>query len=126
MKSKTVVIIGILLSLVGIFIQANIIEKGDTNAVSMYFVVFFIPMLILAVLNGLYIRTIARLTNRTMKSILCFLPIAALWLLSLMNSLTIYGVDRNMTFAAKVGAIAFGLTNGFWIISSFKSPELES
>jgi hypothetical protein len=120
MKSKKVALIGFLLSLFVIFVLANKIEQGDTNAVSMYFVVFLVPALILAVLNSLYVKTLTKLASKAIKSILCFIPIVVLWLLSLSNSLTIQGIDGNLTFAAKVGAIALGLTNLLWLISMFK------
>ena len=120
MKSKAFVFTGFLISLVVIFILANSIEQGDTNAVSMYFVVFLIPTLILAVLNGLYIRAIRQLTNRAIKSILCLIPAVGLSFLSFSNNLTIPGIDGNLTFAAKVGAIAIGLTNLLWLVTILK------
>ena len=93
MKSKKVALIGFLFSLFVIFILANKIEHGDTNAVSMYFGVFLVPALILAVLNSLYVKTLTKLSSKAIKSILCFIPIVVLWLLSLSNSLTIQGID---------------------------------
>lgn len=120
MKGKTVALVGFLVSLVVIFFLANIIEQGDTNAVSMYFLVFSVPALLLAILNGLYVRLLTKLTSRIIKSILCFVPVVLLWLLSLNNSLTIQGIDGNLTFAAKVGAIALGVTNLLYLISILK------
>ena len=120
MKIKTIVLIGCLLSLPVIFYLANEIEQGDTNAISMYFVVFLAPALTLAVLNGLYIRTLNRLTNKTVKTILSLIPIVLLCFLSLRDNLVIQGIDGNLTFVTKVSAIALGLTNVLWIVSILK------
>ena len=116
MKSRTVILIGFLFSVVIIFIWANSIEQGDSNAVSMYFVVFLVPCLILAVLNGLYLRTINKLAKRT-KAFLCLIPIVILSLISLSRNLTIPGIDGNLAFASMVGAMALGLTNILWMIN---------
>lgn len=120
MKIKTVALIGFLLSLIMIFVLAYTIEQGDTNAVSMYFVVFLFPASVLAILNSLYVKILTRLTNTVIKSILCLIPVIALWILSFSNNLTIQGIDGNLTFAAKVGAISLGLTNLLWLISILK------
>lgn len=120
MKIITIVLIGSLLSLLVIFFLASENEQGDTNAISMYFVVFLVPALILAVLNGLYIRTLKRLTNKAIKAILSLIPIVFLCILSLSNNLVIQGIDGNLTFVTKVSAIALGLTNVLWIASLLK------
>lgn len=120
MKIKTIVLIGCLLSLTVIFFLASGIEQNDTNAISMYFVVFLVPTLILAVLNGLYIQTLNRLTNKAVKAIISLIPIAVLCFLSLSNTLVIPGIDGNLTFVTKVSAIALGLTNILWIVSILK------
>jgi hypothetical protein len=120
MKSTTVILIGFLLSLVVIYFLANNIENGDTNAISMYFVVFVLPALVIAVLNGIYVRTLNKLTSKSIKALLSLIPTIILSILSLNKSLTIPGIDGNLTFATTVGAIALGLTNLFWIISLIK------
>ena len=78
MKTKPVAILGVILSLVTIFILANRIENGDMNAVSMYLVVFLIPAIILALLNAFYVRFIDKFLKGTLKIIICFIPIAIL------------------------------------------------
>ena len=123
MRSKYVVLIGFFLSLIILFILASGIEQGDVNAVSMYLVVFLIPISILALLNALYLKTINKLTKKTLKAILCFVPVIILSLLSLIPQLTIEGIDGNLTFVTKIGAIALGLTNILWLINLFK-PKL--
>ena len=119
MSNKTIFLIGFFLSLIILFILASQIEQGDVNAISMYFVVFLAPVLILTLLNALYLRTINKLSNKTIKSVLCFVPVIILSLMSLIPELTIYRIDGNLAFAAKVGAIALGLTNIFWVVSLF-------
>jgi uncharacterized protein with PQ loop repeat len=122
MKATTVILVGFLLSLVFIYILATNIENGDTNAISMYFVVFILPALVIAVINGIYVRALNKLKGKTRKGLLSLVPIIILSILSLSLSenLTIPGIDGNLTFTTTVGAIALGLTNLFWIISLVK------
>lgn len=123
MKRTTVILFGFLLSLVVIYILANRIENGDTNAVSMYFVVFTLPAIVIAVLNGVYVNSLNRLASKTIRALLCLIPIIILSILSLSKKLTIPGIDGNPTFVTTVGAIGLGLTNLFWIISLFRSKS---
>jgi hypothetical protein len=121
MKTIMVILMGLVLSVIVLFVFASTVERGDTNAISMYFVAFLIPVLILALLNGLYIAIISRLTNKMTKLSLCFAPIVVLWLLTLFENLTIKGIDGNLTFVTKVGAISLGLTNILWLVSMSKT-----
>jgi uncharacterized integral membrane protein len=123
MKATTVILVGFLLSLVFIYILATNIENGDTNAISMYFVVFILPALVIAVINGIYVRALNKLTGKTRKGLLSLVPIIILSILSLSENLTIPGIDGNLTFTTTVGAIALGLTNLFWIISLVKGKS---
>jgi hypothetical protein len=120
MSTKHVISIGFFMSLVILFILASGIEGGDTNAVSMYFVVFLVPVLVLVLLNALYLRVITKLTNKTIKALLCVVPVIILSFLSLIPNLTIESIDGNLAFVAKIGAIAFGITNILWLIRLFK------
>ena len=116
MKTKTIAILGVILSLVVIFIMANRIEDGDTNAISMYLVVFLIPAIILAMLNAFYIHFIDKFTNSALKIIISFVPIAILSVLSFIKNLTIPFIDGDFAFIATVGAFALGITNLVWVI----------
>jgi len=117
MKTKSVAILGVILSLVTIFIFANRIENGDMNAVSMYLVVFLIPAIILALLNAFYIHLIDKFSKGPLKIIICFVPILILAFLSFIKNLTIPFIDGDLTFVTTISALALGTTNLFWIIS---------
>ena len=119
MTNKSVFILGTILSLVTIGILANRIENGDTNATSMYFVVFLIPALILSIINTLYLRLLNKLTKKPFKVILSLLPFIILALLSFKDNLTLPFIDGDLSFIAQVTSIAFGLTNIIWLISLF-------
>ena len=108
-----------ILSLVTIGILANRIENGDANAISMYFVVFLIPALILSILNTFYLKLLNKLPNKPFKLILSLLPIIILALLSLKNNLTLPFIDGDLSFIAQVSSIALCLTNVIWVINLF-------
>lgn len=114
MKGRTIFLISFLLSVIAIFVLANRSEHGDMNAISMYFVVFLGPVLLLAVLNVFYVRALNKLSNKLLKSMLGMVPVIVLCSLSLVNDLTIPIIDGNLVFAAIVGAIALGITNLLW------------
>ena len=124
MKIKTIALLGVILSLVIIFIMANRIEDGDINAVSMYLLVFLIPAIILALANAFYIHFIDKFSNGTLKIIISFVPIVILTVLSFIKNLTIPFIDGNMAFITTVGAFALGITNLVWVISFLVTKSL--
>ena len=124
MKTKSVTILGVILSLVTIFILANRIENGDMNAVGMYLVVFLIPAIILALLNAFYVRFLNKFLKGTLKFIICFIPIAVLTFLSFLKNLTIPFIDGGLTFVATISAIALGITNLVWVMSILINKSL--
>ena len=101
---------------------ASHIENGDTNGISMYFVVFLFLVLPLPFLNALFINKIEGLTNRWVKALLSFLPVIVLAILSQFK-IVIASIDGNLAFVAAVGAISIGFTNAFWAISLLDSPK---
>ena len=119
MTNKSVFILGTILSLMTIGILANRIENGDTNAISMYFIVFLIPALILSVINTFYLKLLNKLLNKLVKIILGLIPIIILALLSFKNNLTLPIIDGDLSFNTQVASIALGLTNVIWGISLF-------
>ena len=116
MTNKSVFLIGIILSLLTIAILANRIEDGDKNAVFMYFIVFIIPALIIAVINTFYLSLLKNLQNKFLKIFLSLLPIIILALLSFKNNLIIPFIDGDLSFVAQATSISLGLTNIIWII----------
>jgi hypothetical protein len=117
MKTIRVIIIGSLLSIVGILILGSRNENGDMNSISMYFAIFLLPVLGIVVLNGIYLFAINKLANKISKILLAMVPIGILIILSFKKDLTIQAIDGSLTFVTTVTAIALGLTNLVWILS---------
>ena len=124
MKIWLVILVGFLLLLVMLLFVANSNEGGDPNAIGMYLVVFISPCVIIALLNGLYIKMISRLQNKISKALLSFVPVVLLLVLSFQKNVTIAGVDGNLAGIALIGAIAFAITNASWSFGLWKNvPE---
>ena len=121
MKTLRISLIGLLLSLLGIYILAAASENGDKNAISMYFVVFLYPTITIVLINGFYLFLLNNLTNKTAKILLSLVPVAILVLLTLKKELVIKGIDGNLVFVTIVTAISLGITNLIWIISVVKA-----
>lgn len=120
MKIRTIIFLGFILLLLLLLVKANSIEDGDPNAISMYLVVFFVPCLIISILNGTYLLMIARMQNKVAKTFLCFVPVLGLALLSSIDYLKIGAVDGNLAGVALIGAITFAITNTMWLIDLWK------
>ena len=121
MKTLRISLIGLLLSLLGIYILAAASENGDKNAISMYFVVFLYPTITIVLINGFYLFLLNNLTNKTAKILLSLVPVAILVLLTLKKELVIKGIDGNLVFVTIVTAISLAITNLIWIISVVKA-----
>lgn len=118
MRIRIVTLIGVLLSIVYIIIIANSIEKGDTNAVSMYLVVFLFPSCIVVILNSFLLSLlIKQKKSKSVKIVGSLLPVVILSMLSFRENLTFIEIDANLVFMAQVGALALGVTNLLWLIS---------
>lgn len=115
MKGKIVFFTGFILSVVITFIFAYQFEQGDINAISMYYVVFLIPILISVILNSLYIYAISKIENKKTKLILSQIPAIILVILSLIKIPRVPQIDGSLNFVAVVGAIALGITNILWL-----------
>jgi|GEM_PF-5769707 len=126
MTYKATFFIGVLLTIIIIFVWAGSIEDGDINAISMYFVVFLLPGIFLTMANTFYIRYLSKLPNKTLKVFLSLLPVSILAILSLKQKLTVPFIDGNLSFIVKVMAIALGTTNIIWIISLFQNNQAKS
>lgn len=120
MKPKLVLFTGFILSVITTFIIAYQIEQGDINSISMYFIVFLIPILILVILNSLYIFAISKIENQKTKLILSQFPVVILVLLGFIKIPRIPQIDGSLNFVAIVGAIALGITNIFWVYKTLK------
>ncbi|MGB6092318.1 MAG: hypothetical protein WBF83_00990 [Moheibacter sp.] len=120
MKGKIVFFTGFILSVVITFIFAYQFEQGDINAISMYYVVFLIPILISVILNSLYIYAISKIENKKTKLILSQIPAIILVILSLIKIPRVPQIDGSLNFVAVVGAIALGITNILWFFKILK------
>jgi len=96
MRIRYVFIIGLLLSLITMSVLANRSEHGDINAISMYFVVFLIPVILMVILNTVFIWYLSRFKNLTIKIIFSFLPLCVFILFYLKGNLTIPSMDGNL------------------------------
>lgn len=98
-----------------LFIFANKIENGASNAVSMYFVVFTFPLILVSILNGFWLYHISKMNkeNKT-KRILSFIPILILIILSFMKNIRIPQIDGALAVIGIVGGIGIGINNLIW------------
>jgi hypothetical protein len=119
MKIRYLFLISLILSIVTMTVLANRSENGNINAVSMYFVVFLIPVLFMVALNVLYILCIRDIRKPASKLILSFLPLCVFILLCLMRKLPMPD-GGNLVFVAQTGAIALGMSNLIWIATVYK------
>src|SRR5262245_5887147 len=126
MKTRTTFLIGLIASLITIYSLANNQEDGDINAVSMYFVVFLIPVLLILICNSIYLFYIARLKNRRTKALLSLAPVVILVILSMQSNLVVSSIDGNLVFATTTCAISLAISNLVWSANTFYPDEVKS
>ena len=115
-------LLGLFTTVIALLIMASIVERGESNAISLYLAVFFMPVLLLAALNAIYIQMLSRIKNHTYKSIFWLLPSLVLSVLTLLGPLVAKALDADLAFATLAGAISFGLTNLLWVIKLRSKP----
>jgi hypothetical protein len=110
MKTGILILIGIILSLMGIWIIAYNNESGDSNAISMYFLIYGIVAVGIGILNGIFLKFTERKTQNLISIIVTgILPLGILF------GFLISRIFR-MTFIGEFGLIGIGITNVIWII----------
>ena len=110
MKIGILIFIGIILSLFGIWIIAYNNESGDSNAISMYFLIYGIVAIGIGILNGIFLKFAERKTQKLISIIgIGIVPLGILF------GFLISGIFR-MTFIGEFGLIGIGITNLIWII----------
>jgi hypothetical protein len=110
MKTGILILIGIILYLMGIWIIAYNNESGDSNAISMYFLIYGIVAVGIGILNGIFLKFTVRKTQNLISIIgIGILPLGILF------GFLISGIFR-MTFIGEFGLIGIGITNMIWII----------
>lgn len=114
MKTSNAIITGLVLSIITLWIIAYYIEHGDINAISMYLVVFLIPTVLLAILNGLALELANRAKTILIKRIISSIPFLICLTIALIGELRIPQLDGNIAFIGLIGAISLGVTNITW------------
>ena len=117
MKLRYIILIGFLATLTILFIAGNSEENGETNAIAMYFAVFLIPIFILTLLNGFFIKLISQNKNLARKIFLAALPVILLFIASLQTHVSLPFFDGDLSFLAKISMAGIIITNVLWIIS---------
>jgi|SaaInlStandDraft_1057018.scaffolds.fasta_scaffold46167_1 hypothetical protein len=110
MKIGTLILIGITLSLIGLWAIAYNNENGDSNAILMYFTVYGIVAIGIGIINGFFLKFAEKQTEKGISLIaLGLLP------LGILLGFLLSGIFR-MTFIGEFGLIGIGITNLIWII----------
>lgn len=105
----------VILSLATIWVSAYLIEDGDVNAMSMYFVVFLIPCIFLVGFNGVVIGfAIHKMTRIRSKRLMAMIPIVFSGILVLASEIEIPYFDGAVSFVGIIGLISLGITNLIW------------
>lgn len=123
MKTKNVATIGTILSLVILLIWVTSTNQEDHNTLTLYLFIYSIPAIIVALLNGLYIYFIAKLSKPKIKIALSFIPLIILIVLSFQNDLSLTYFDSSLSFLCQFSAISLGITNLIWIITNSKKES---
>lgn len=110
------ILIGSVLSFISIYFVGAQNENGDMSAVGMYFVVFLIPCLIIAIVNGITLWLISNgkllLNTKRALSSLMVLILLVVWLMG--ENISIPFFDGALSGVGIIGSIAIGVTNIYW------------
>jgi hypothetical protein len=123
MNSYTAFLISVITLLMVMFFIANAVENRDINAVSMYFVVFTTPALLVAFLNAVHLHFIRTIQNKGLKIFLSLLPVFVMLLLSLKDDLTFDIIDGNLIFVTQAAVVALGFTNLLWLVKQTRQSR---
>lgn len=123
MKTRNALLVSFVLSLLAIWITASMVEDGDVNAVSMYFLVFLGPVMLVLLLNGVVLAVAKRAKSLGLKRWLTAVPILILIVLAFPSDQLIPGVDGSLSFLGGIGTVAVGITNIIWNIKAAERPE---
>lgn len=109
MKIRTLILIGITLSLIALWAIAYCNEGGDLNAVLMYLTVYGIVAIGIGIINGFFLKFAEKQT----KKLILLIMLALLPILIFLGFL-LCGIFR-ISFVGKFGIIGIGITNVIWI-----------
>lgn len=110
MERQTITIIGFLFCLIGIFISPLFYEHTQYADILFLLILYFIPALILAILNG-YLLSLSELKtqNLMLKIGITHIPILILIFYAI-------GKESPIQFIATFGIIGIGITNIIWVL----------
>lgn len=109
MKIKTLILVGITLSLIALWAIAYCNERGDLNAVLMYLTVYGIVAIGIGIINGVFLNFVEKQTKKPILLImLVLLPIL------IFLGFLLCGIFR-ISFIGKFGIIGIGITNMIWV-----------
>jgi hypothetical protein len=109
MKTGTLILIGITLSLIALWVIAYNNENGDSNSIGMYFLIYGIVAVGMGIVNGVFLNYAEKQTKKRISLIaLGLLPLGML-LVFLLS-----GIFR-ITFIGEFGLVGIGITNLIWI-----------
>ena len=108
------VVVGLFLSLFIVLVLSSIIENGHTPTIGFYLAIFFIPAVIISILNGviLYILKSSKLSIKN-KRIISLIPVLILALICFTDQPLPF-FDAKAAFVGLFGSISIGLTNLYW------------
>ena len=121
MKTGSSILVGLGASIFTIWIVAYQMENGDINAMSMYFVVFLVPITLLILLNGLLLKIASRVERISYQRVLTLIPILICCILIFGEDLNLSFIDGSISFIGIVGIVGIGLTNIIWNIKLQKN-----
>jgi len=116
MSTSKVIAMCSVISIFTIWITAYNLENGDVNAMSMYFVVFLFPALIISLGNGLLINTAKKLDSKKLKRIISLAPLPLFTIVAFADDLNLPFLDGSIAFVALIGLVSVGITNIIWNI----------
>jgi branched-subunit amino acid transport protein AzlD len=119
MKASTTFLVGFIASLTVAFVIASYITNRSMNTVGMYFVVSLIPILIILTMNSIYLFFLNLLKNKSLRSLLSFIPVAILVILSIEGSKRVSFIEGNLVFTTIVCAISIAISNLIWSLSRY-------
>tara|TARA_R110002049_G_scaffold284475_1_gene465055 strand:+ start:368 stop:790 length:423 start_codon:yes stop_codon:yes gene_type:complete len=115
MERRTIIIIGFLFCLIGIFIGPLFYENTQYGEIFFLLIIYPIPALILATLNGYLLRfSELKTQNLILKIGIAIIPILIMILLAI-------GKESPIQFVATFGIIGIGITNLIWITKLTKN-----
>ena len=114
MKFKYTLITSVLLSFLGIYVKAEIVEKADTTSVLMALCVFPVPMFIFCVLNSLLLKIGEKIKTIPLLWVLSIIPVILFLLLSIFEGIPIPYFESDMSFLVSIGLITIGIVNLIW------------